>query len=262
LLLARVLRLGREGLYLHFKRQVDEAENENLKRFIERRVSGEPLQYILGHQEFWSIDLKVDPRVLIPRPETELLVEQALSILSGFPKGSTPKILEIGTGSGAVAVALARETKSLFIVATDISLEALALARENAIAAGVLPRINLIRGDLFGPFRPLKGDGTFDLILSNPPYIGHSEIERLATGVRDYEPTVALEGGKDGLAFHREIVLQAPRYLSKGGWLLLEVGQGQGAEVSEMMEGTGNLLSIQSYRDLSGIERVVKAQSK
>jgi release factor glutamine methyltransferase len=261
LLLAHVLGLGREGLYVRFQEQVTEEEKEHLRRFMDRRVSGEPLQYILGRQEFWSIDLRVDPRVLIPRPETEILVSESLSIVSRFPE-ATPKILEIGTGSGAVAVALARELRSVFLVATDISFGALQVARENAAAADVSDRIHFIRGDLFDPFHSLEGEGPFDLIVSNPPYIRSSEIESLEKGVRDYEPTSALEAGEDGLDCLREIVLQTPHYLSKGGWLLLEVGRGQGPEVSDLIKNQGRFLEPGLVKDLSGIERVAKAQRK
>jgi release factor glutamine methyltransferase len=260
LLLARSLNLSKEGLYAHLHGPFKEGEQKNFERLIKRRVSGEPLQYILGHQEFWSIDFKVDPRVLIPRPETELLVEQSLSILSGIPLGRTPFVMEIGTGSGAIAISLAKEIKGIFILATDISREALLLAKENAKFAGVLRQIEFVNGDLFGPVRPLEDKGHFDLILSNPPYITSSEIQRLAREVKDHEPIVALDGGEDGMEFYRRIVSQAPSYLRKGGWLLLEVGEGQGRKVSEMMETDGRFNVLERMKDLSGMERVVKAQ--
>ena len=231
-----------------------------MKGLIERRISGEPLQYILGHQEFWSIDFKVDPRVLIPRPETELLVEQALLILSENPLGSTPYALEIGTGSGAVAISLAKEVRNLFLVATDISRDALLLAKENAKSAGVLHQIKFVNGDLFEPFHPFGEREPFDLILSNPPYITFSEIDELPKEVRDYEPVIALNGGEDGFDFYRRIVSQAPFYLRRGGWLLLEVGQGQGEMVLKMMAQEGHFLMSEMIQDLSSIERVVKAK--
>jgi release factor glutamine methyltransferase len=260
LLLAHCLNLVREGLYTQLNSQVEEENGEALERLMKRRVSGEPLQYLLGRQEFWSIDLKVDPRVLIPRPETELLVEQALLILSETCLETSPYVLEIGTGSGAIAISLAKEARDIFIVATDISRNALLLAKENATSADVLHQIAFLNGDLFGPFRPLRDRGPFDLILSNPPYIMHSEIMTLAREVRDFEPIAALDGGEDGMKFYRRIASQAPSYLRKGGWLLLEVGEGQGQGVSEIIQTEGHFNSAERSKDLSGVQRVVKAQ--
>ena len=262
LLLASSLNLSTEGLYAHLHDQVKEREQKDLEKLIQRRISGEPLQYILGHQEFWSIDFKVDRRVLIPRPETELLVEQSLSILSKTSFKRILSVLEIGTGSGAIAIALAKEMKNIFLVATDISKGALALAMENAKSEGVQGQIEFVNGDLFGPFRPSRERKCFDLILSNPPYIIRPEIGSLAKEVRDYEPIVALDGGEDGLEFYRRLISQAPFYLWEGGWLLLEIGQGQGPLVSGLIEEEGNFLKPDCIPDLSGIERVVKVQRK
>jgi release factor glutamine methyltransferase len=260
LLLAHSLNLGREELYRRLHGQLKEREKEALEKLIQRRISGEPLQYILEHQEFWSIDFKVDPRVLIPRPETELLVEQSLLILAGTSFKRIPSVLEIGTGSGAIAIALAKELKHIFLVATDISRDALVLAKENAKSAGVQHQIKFVNGDLFGPFRSSKERKSFDLILSNPPYIIRPEIGSLAKEVRDYEPIIALDGGEDGLEFYRHILSQGPFYLREGGWLLLEIGQGQGPLVSELIKEGGNFLKPDCVPDLSGVERIVKAQ--
>ena len=260
LLLARSLNVKREGLYIHLNDQIKEKEQETFERFIRRRIAREPLQYILGYQEFWSIDFKVNPRVLIPRPETELLVEQALLILSEKPLERTPSVLEIGTGSGAVAISLAKEVKDIFLVATDISRDALIVAKENAKTAGVIGPIEFVNGNLFAPFCLFREEELFDLILSNPPYVDHSEIQRLPREVRDYEPIIALDGGKDGLEISRSITTQAPFYLKEGGWLLLEVGQGQAEKVTEQMERSGFFLRPQRLQDLVGIVRVVKAQ--
>ncbi len=262
LLLARSLKLSREGLYTHLQDPSREEEKENFERLIKKRILGEPLQYLLGHQEFWSIDFKVDPRVLIPRPETELLVEESLSLLSENFPNSIPYLLEIGTGSGAIAISLAKEVRDLFIVATDISGEALLLARENGRSAGVLHRILWVKGDLFSPFRLSGEKGAFDLILSNPPYIHRSEIQNLAREVKDHEPLVALDGGEGGMEFYRKIIAQSPSYLRKGGWLLLETGENQGGKVSGVIEEGGCFSRPERIKDLSGMERVVKAQKK
>jgi release factor glutamine methyltransferase len=260
LLLARSLNLSREGLYMQLQDQLKEEKKEVFERLIRRRITGEPLQYILGHQEFWSVDFQVDPRVLIPRPETELLVEQSLQILSEIFFQRIPSVLEIGTGSGAVAISLAKEMKDIFLVATDISRDALIAAKENARSAGVLGRIEFVNGNLFDPFRLYREGGLFDLILSNPPYVDHAEIQRLSREVRSYEPIIALDGGKGGLEIYQSITSQATFYLKKGGWLLLEVGQGQAQKVAEQIERSGFFLKPQLFPDLSGIERVVKAR--
>jgi release factor glutamine methyltransferase len=262
LLLARSLNLSKEGLYRNLHSQLKEGEKEALEKMIQRRISGEPLQYILEHQEFWSIDFKVDPRALIPRPETEVLIEQSLPILSLISVKRNPSVLEIGTGSGAIAIALAKEVKNIFLVATDISRGALALAKENARSAGVEHQIKFINGDLFGPLHSLKGREPFDLILSNPPYITRRKIDTLAREVKDYEPRIALDGGEDGLAFYRHMIPEADFYLREGGWLLLEVALGQSGNVSEMIEEGGHFLKPESIPDLSGIGRVVKAQKE
>jgi release factor glutamine methyltransferase len=260
LLLARSLNVSREGLYMSLHDLLEEKEREALEKMVQRRISGEPLQYILGQQEFWSIDLKVDSRVLIPRPETELLIEQSLPVLSELSLKRDPSVLEIGTGSGAIAIALAKEVKNIFLIATDISSDALIVAKENARSAGVLDRIKFVTGDLFRPFHPMKGRATFDLILSNPPYIVRRKINTLAEEVKDYEPRVALDGGEDGLAFYRGIIPEASFYLREGGWLFLEVALGQSGDVSEIIKGEGHFLEPQRIPDLSGIGRVVKAQ--
>jgi release factor glutamine methyltransferase len=260
LLLARSLNFSREGLYRNLHSPLKGRGKEALEKLIQRRISGEPLQYILEHQEFWSIDFKVDPRVLIPRPETELLVEQSILILSENSFKRIPSVLEIGTGSGAIAIALANEVKNIFLVATDISRDALGLAKENAKSAGVQNQIEFVNGDLFSPLRPIKARAFFDLILSNPPYIIRRKIDMLAREVRDYEPFIALDGGEDGLEFYRRIIPEAPFYLREGGWLLLEIGQGQGEKVAEQIKRNGTFLKPQILPDLSGIERVVKVQ--
>lgn len=262
LLLARAVNMRREGLYIHLQDPIGEREKKALEELIKRRVSGEPLQYILGHQEFWSVDLRVDAHVLIPRADTELLVEHALSVLSKISTERPPSVLEVGTGSGAVAIALAREVATISLVATDISMKALLIARKNAQEAGISGKIQFIQGDLFGAFRLVEGREPFDLILSNPPYIVRSEIDGLAREVKDFEPALALDGGEDGFDFHRAIISQSPKYLRRGGWLLLEVGQGQAPEVSEMMEKMKIFYPSEGIRDLSGIERVVKAQKR
>ncbi len=262
LLMAYVLKGSRESLYTQLKEPLGEAEKETFERLVQRRISGEPIQYILGRQEFWSIDFKVDRRCFIPRPETEILVEETLSILSRDLSSEIPRVLEIGTGSGAIAIALAKEAKEVIVVATDLSIEALLLAKENATSLGLLSKIGFVHANLFDPFSPLRGRGFFSIILSNPPYIARPEMEGLCKEVKDFEPILALDGGEDGLDFYRKIISQASNYIRPHGWLLLEVGSTQAEKVSKMIEEEGHFKKAQYVKDLSGIKRVVKAQRK
>ncbi len=258
LLLGHSMNQSKEGLYLQFHQEILKEVEEKFKKLILRRVAGEPLQYLLGYQEFWSIRFKVDPRVLIPRPETEHLVEEAISLLSKKSLESFPLVLELGTGCGAIAISLTRELKNLRMIATDLSKGAIEVAKENAKDSGVIHRITFIVGDLFEFFSPLKRP--FDLILSNPPYIKDEEMDQLAREIKDHEPWIALKGGRDGLDFYRRIISRSPQYLKGGGWLLLELGEGQGERVSELFESTGEFKDPILVKDLSGIERVIKAQ--
>jgi len=262
LLLAHTLKLTREGLYTQLQTRLEGEQEEVLKRLVGRRITGEPLQYILGRQEFWSVGLRVDPRVLIPRPETEVLVEQALLLLSRRPPGEPCFVLEIGTGSGAIAIALSKEDGNLSVVATDISMGALLVAKENARLAGVATQIHFLKGDLFRPFPLREGREPFDLIVSNPPYVSRSDISGLDREVKDFEPTIALDGGVDGLDFYQSMIPEASDFLKDGGWLLLEVGQGQASKVGEWVSETQAFVNPESVRDLAGIERVIKAQKR
>lgn len=251
-LLAEVLKIDRAGLFLAWERIVSEQEKEAFQNLIARRIKEEPVSYIIGRKEFWSLRFKVNQAVMVPRPDTETLVEETLKIF--FPQ-SSPDILEIGPGSGAVSIALATELPRASIIAVDISREALAVARENATSHGVTA-IRFIEGNLYEPFK--KSGDLFDLIISNPPYIPTDAIPRLPAGIRDYEPHTALDGGPDGLAFYRTIVQKAPDYLKTGGYLLLEVGEGQSRDVAGIMAETKKFSSPEIIPDLAGIERVVK----
>lgn len=251
-LLAHLLGIDRMGLYLNYDRPLKEEERTAYREMIQRRTGGEPTAYILGHKEFWSLRFAVNPDCLIPRPETEHLVEEAVRI----GKGLEPpvRVLEIGHGCGAVAIALATELEEAEVVATDISSGAHALAQENAEAHGVSARIQFILGDLYPPV-----EESFGLICCNPPYIPTEEVLHLAPEVRDYEPLTALDGGEDGLRFFREIVEGAPAFLMEGGWLLLEMGKGQSPDVTAILQ-EGGFSHIDLVPDHAGIERVIMAQ--
>jgi len=255
--LAHVLNTSKTGLYLSLHNYVTEQKRTLLQELLGRRIKGEPVAYLLGRKEFWSVTFKVSPAVLIPRPQTETLIEGALKV---YPAESSPSVLEIGTGSGAIAIALATELPKASIIATDISAHALSVAEKNAAANGVSSSITFVEGELFAP---VEAKGTsFDLIISNPPYIPTEEIPLLPPGIRDYEPRVALDGGSDGLESYRKLVEQSHDYLKPGGCLILEVGSGQSEEVCIIISQTVGFSPPETLRDLSNIERAIKTFSR
>ncbi len=257
-LLAVALGVDRVRLYTHFDQPLRAEELSRFKEMVQRRLKREPVAYILGQKEFWSLSFKVSRDVLIPRPETETLVAEAVSLLAAMniEAGST-RILEIGTGSGAISVALAKEIPSAEITATDVSEKALDLAAENAGRHGVRERIRFIQGDLFFP---LRGEKPFHLILTNPPYISQKQLSDLVPEVRDFEPRLALDGGEDGLDFYRRALPQAGDFLLAGGWFLGEIGAGQDHGVQEIAERGAVLKDFGFALDLAGIKRVFKAR--
>ena len=257
LLLAHSLKTNRLGLYLNYDKPLQKDELNDYKELIKRRINREPLQYIIGHQEFWSLEFNVSKGVLIPRPETEILVEEILKIL---PPENPVNILDLGTGSGIIAIAMTKELQKGFLVATDISDIAIRIARENASTHGVERYITFLKGSLFHPLKDKLG--FFNLIVSNPPYIPSTDFKYIQREVRDFEPRIALDGGEEGLRFYRQIVPQASRYLKKDGWLILEIGKGQSGKVAKLIESTGEFHSLSITDDLSGIERVIKARKK
>jgi release factor glutamine methyltransferase len=257
-LLAETLGLDRVGLYTHFDQPLQPVELARFKQFLLRRLRREPVAYILGRREFWSLPLRVTPDVLIPRPETETLVAETLNALEPA-EGRDLRLLEIGTGSGAISIALAKELPTAKVVATDLSPKALAVAEENALQSGVRERIQFMQGDLFRPVR--KGEA-FDLIVTNPPYISRREFPSLMPEVRDYEPRIALDGGEDGLDFFRRVLPAVGEYLRPGSWFLAEMGSGQDQEILAIAGKNSELHSFGFAKDLSGINRVFKARKK
>jgi release factor glutamine methyltransferase len=257
-LLAETLGTDRVGLYTHFDQPLQPDELTRFKDLIRRRLRREPVAYILGKREFWSLSFRVTPDVLIPRPETEALVAEALKILTSA-EGRSFRILEIGTGSGAISIALAVELPAAKVVATDLSPKAIALAEENALRSGVRERVLFLLGDLF---HPVEKEDAFDLIVTNPPYIPRGEFPSLMPEVRDYEPKVALDGGKDGLDYFRRVLPAVGDYLRPGGWFLAEIGVGQDPQIIKIAEKNPDLGSFGFAKDLSGINRVFKARRK
>jgi len=260
-LLAEALGMDRVGLYTHFDQPLHPEELARFKKLLQKRLRREPVAYIIGRQEFWSLTFKVTPDVLIPRPETEILVTEALKVLSSPARiaGGTFRILEMGTGSGAISVALAGELPSASLVATDLSAKALAVARENASRLGVDGQIQFVQGDLFAP---LEEESAFELIVTNPPYIAEDDFPSLPPEVRESEPRLALDGGKDGLNFFRRALPRGGEFLNPGGWFLAEIGAGQDQSVLKIAQENPVLDSFDFVPDLARIRRVFKARKK
>jgi release factor glutamine methyltransferase len=254
LLVGGVLGLKRHDLYLESERSVRPSEAATLRDVVTRRANHEPTQYILGQTEFYGLPFKCDRRALIPRPETELLVDKALLALAQME--SPPKrVLDLGTGTGCIAVAIAANDRSAHVTATDAAIEPLALAKENAHLNGVADRIDFVQSDLFAAV-----SGTHDLVVCNPPYIADGERKALMPEVRDFEPPEALFAGPEGLDFIRSVLRSAPDFLVKGGALLLEIGLGQAGPVHAMAGESGDYSDVVITPDYQGHPRVFSAR--
>jgi len=257
-LLAHALDTERSRLVARLRDALTREELEVFRGLLQRRTQHEPLQYITGVQEFWSLAFKVDARVLIPRPETEVVVETVLRLLSQSAiRNPQSAILDVGAGSGCIAIALAKELPQAEVWATDISAEALTVAGENARAHGVAERIHFLQGDVFTPVADRRI--SFDLIVSNPPYVARSDFATLQLEVRDWEPRGALDGGPDGLDFYRRLLTEGPAHLRVGGWLVMEVGHGQGSAIMRLAQEQDDLTAYACIADYAGRERVTVA---
>jgi release factor glutamine methyltransferase len=254
-LLMCFLGIGRLQLCMQPERELSEGEAAGFARWVERRNLGEPVAYIVGEKEFWSLRFDVGCEVLIPRPETECLIEEVLRCCR--PPGAGLRILDIGTGSGAIGVVLARELPAARVVATDISAGALAVARRNALIHGVADRMDFFRGDLLAAV-----SGNFDVICSNPPYIPEGQYDLLPAGIRDFEPRGALIAGPDGLVFHRRIIREGSNRLKTGGRIFLEIGEGQCDRVEALFREACGYDEISFRKDYGGIDRVASAGRK
>jgi release factor glutamine methyltransferase len=255
-LLSFCLGCDRLEFYKNPDMTISETQLAVFRNLIARRLQWEPVAYITGRKEFWTFVLEVNSSVLIPRPDTEVIVEEALNVCRKMDS-SEIKILDIGTGSGAIALALASEITGAKVVATDISSEALNMAQKNAVALGLKEKIDFRQGNLFESV-----DGFFYIIVCNPPYISAREYEKLPAGVKDYEPREALWAGKSGLEFYEKLIYQAAGFLQKNGWLLLEIGAKQEAGVRGIMEAASLYDSIEMRKDYAGLPRVIKARRK
>lgn len=256
LLLAEVLGLDRIDLYVHFDRPLNSAEIDHYRELVRRRGRGEPVAYILGRAYFHNLTLKVGRSVLIPRPETEHVVEAAESFLRGRQWDQPPAVLDLGTGSGAIAIAIAAIWPDAEVTAVEQSSAALELAGENARTAGLAERISFKESDMFAAISP---DAAYDLIVSNPPYIADFEWDGLPDDVRRFEPETALRGGPDGFDYYRLIAEGAPGRLRPGSCLILEIGEQQGADVTRLLRDTQSFKSIDIRQDYSDRDRVVVA---
>ena len=256
LLLSHSLGCQRIQLYTSFDKPLTKEELARFRGLYERRLVHEPVQYIVGSTNFMGLQLRVDSAVLIPRPETETLVEQAMILCKEFEREEAISIIELGTGSGNIAIALAKFVKNASIVSIDRSPEAIELARENAISCKVDSKIDFKLIDMFEPVDQLLLK-RFDVLVSNPPYISSEEWEGLSTEVKRYEPRAALTDFKDGFEFHRRIVELAPFLLRNKAGVFVEVGYGQAKQVGDFMRDAG-FSDVRSFPDLQGIQRVVK----
>lgn len=254
-LLAHVLGCDRSFILGHAEDPVSEEHLELFRQYLRWRGRGKPLQYITGNQEFFGLDFEVTSDVLIPRPETEMLIETALKLIPAQEQG--PFICDVGTGSGCIAITLLHERTDARAVAIDISAAALAVAQRNAARHAVSERIGFVESDCLAAMDSSKS--TFDLIVSNPPYVAESALAGLQREVRDYEPRIALEAGADGLAIIRRLLVEAGSFLKIGGHLLFEIGFDQGAAVDQLIDRNHwKLLEI--HQDLQGIPRIVALQ--
>jgi release factor glutamine methyltransferase len=253
ILTGAVLGFDLTGLIAHGSRQLSREDAARLDAFAQRRVAGEPVARILGTKEFWGLSLKLSADTLVPRPDTETVVEVALDILRAEGRAKAPlRIADLGTGSGAILLALLAELPNATGIGTDLSAAALHTAKDNAQDLGLAPRADFIVSDYADGL-----SGRFDLIVSNPPYVRSADITSLAPEVRDHDPHLALDGGRDGLEAYRRIAPQASRLLSPGGLLVLEIGQGQDGDVAGLVAAAGFTVAEPARADLAGIGRAI-----
>jgi len=255
ILLGAVLGLDLTGLIVQGGRPLTEAEAFQLARYAERRVAGEPVARILGVREFWGLPFRLSEATLVPRPDTETVVERALELFREQELSHPPRIADVGTGSGAILLALLHEIPDAFGVGTDLSLTALETAKANAAALGLGDRSAFVACSYAAALR-----GPFDLIVSNPPYIPSGEIPKLSIEVREHDPHLALDGGNDGYDAYRALIPQAAERLVSGGALIVEAGQGQARDIETLMMAAALSVDRPAKADLGGILRAVSAR--
>ena len=260
ILLAFALNKDRINLYIDFQAPVNEKELSTFREMVKRRAKREPVAYITGFKEFWSVNLKVSPDVLIPRPETELLVEHTLKVINEYYHVHQKIVaVDIGTGSGAISIALAKESANILICSVDNSINAISVAKDNIVLNNVGDTVLPVCADSFSVFR---GTAIFDIIFSNPPYVVKGDIAGLQPEISVYEPISALDGGEDGLDFYRDNILNFCCFLKSGGFALLEIGEEQGNFVSGLFMDSNEFGQVNVIKDYSGRDRVVVARKK
>jgi release factor glutamine methyltransferase len=272
LLLSYILQMERIELYTQFNKSVTSQQLDQLHNLIKRAGQNEPIAYLIGKTEFYSLEIKVTADCMIPRPETELLVERAIEFLRTRPvgnlmagsreisKGGTQLVCDLCTGSGCIAIAIAKNFLNARIIATDIYGAALKVAAANIKKHRIEDRVTLLAGDLFEPLVPQIDTEKFDLIVCNPPYVSVSEFEALDKNVKDYEPRLSLFGGADGLDIHRRIIENADSFLKPGAALMLEIGYAQGQAIRQLLEQTSVLGEIKIEKDFQNHDRIAIAK--
>ncbi len=256
LLLMHVLSRDRAWLYAHPENQLNAAQADAFLALTNKRAAGTPTQYLTGHQEFWGLDFEVTPDVLIPRPETEHVVEVALARVGESRRGESLRVADVGTGSGCLAVTLAKELPNAEIFATDISSAAIAVASRNAARHGLANRISFAECNLL---EGVREHAPFNIIVSNPPYISRNAAQSLPIEVREHEPEIALFAGDDGLKIYAPLIAQAATHLPEGGLLVLELGYNSFEPVGNLLESHCGWTRVSATQDLAGIIRVISA---
>ncbi len=259
-LLSHLLERDRVWLITHNNDCLDNKRHKLFEDAIDRRSRREPLQYIIGRQEFWGLEFTVTHDVLIPRPETELVVETAIGILRDAGRQTT--IVDLCTGSGCIAISLAKELGDTHIFAVDKSSQALVVARENSQRHGVADRIRFLEGDLYAPLEELDIRGLVDVITANPPYIRSGDLPMLQREVRDYEPELAIIAGREGTEVQQKIIEHASDFLEKHGTLIMELGMGQAEILKRMVDEAGTYDKPEMLKDLAGIDRTLVVKKK
>jgi release factor glutamine methyltransferase len=258
-----VLGVPRIKLYTDYERPISEADLAKFRELVRRASEQEPIAYLTGKAHFFNLEFEVTPDVLIPRPDTETLVENVLQLARNTAGFEAPRVLDLCTGSGCVAAAIAHHLKTSVVVATDISRQAVAVAKRNVEALGLADRVSVEQGDLFEPLSRLVDARPFDLIVGNPPYIATNRIETLDRSVREYEPMAALDGGIDGMVLHRRILEEAPSRLRAGGRVYLEIAFDQGEPAREAARHHASEFDdVRVLRDHAGNDRVLTARKK
>lgn len=260
MLLAHVLQIPRIKLYTDHERPLTEAELTAFRELVRRAAEQEPVEYLTGRAHFFGLEFEVGREVLIPRPDTETLVEHVLQRVRVTPGLEAPRILDLCTGSGCIAAALAHHLKSADVLAVEISPAAVEVARKNIARLGLGERVEVLSGDLYEPLKDRVDAGPFHLIVSNPPYIASGQIPSLDRSVRDYEPIQALDGGPDGLVVHRRILSGAVERLLPGGHIFLEIAFDQAEPATKMMEQFPAFTDVKVLRDYAGNDRVLTAR--